>query len=177
MIEDCEQNLGTESTAHARPIPSWRRKSAVGRAHHPPQVSPPMKRALIGCPRRCRLGACSEGKVDAGAKATGYQASPTFILGQSRGRRPEGAVGAADRDAHAQPERIHAHAMNSWPQHRSPCFPPSPAPERGRRSGRSGRAPADAAAQQRAVWREVRSGVPGETAVIGRETNSSSSPP
>src|SRR5258706_15896902 len=97
-------------------------------------------------------------------------------LGQSRGRRPEGAVGAADRDPHAQPERIHAHAMKFIAGALIPLFSVAAGAQN------AGDEAGDQAAQQverqqtqplnnAPVWREVRSGVPAETAVIGRETN------
>src|SRR5258705_10065825 len=97
-------------------------------------------------------------------------------LGQSGGRRPEGAVGAADRDAHAQPERIHAHAMKFMAGALIALFSVVAAAQN------AGDEAVDQAAQQverqqtqplnnAPVWREVRSGVPAETAVIGRETN------
>src|SRR5207302_165211 len=86
------------------------------------------------------------------------------------------AIGTADRGPHAQPERVHAHPMRFLAATLMALFPFVAAAQATSNEVRN--QAAQQVERQRVqplnnapVWREVRSGIPAETAVIGRETN------
>src|ERR1700730_2060968 len=119
---------------------------------------------------RARPGGVRQGEGHDG-RLSGQARHP--CLGQSGGRRRQDGVDARDRNAHAQPERVHAHEMKFVAAALVGLFfsVVAAAQEAGDPAAQQVERQATQPLNNAPVWREVRSGVPAETAVIGRETN------